>query len=81
MRWAGLFRDPLLRDPLFLVAFAAYALNRWVLKPHTHSVFIHGYFNDLWLIPAALPQSYGYRHAWDGGSTTAHRLVEKLGIT
>jgi len=55
MRWSGHFRDPLLRDPLFLVASAAYALNRWVLKPHTHSAFMQGYFNDLWLIPAALP--------------------------
>lgn len=55
MSRSGLLRDPLLRDPLFLVAFSAYALNRWVLKPHTHSAFLNGYFDDLWLIPAALP--------------------------
>ena len=44
-----------LRDKLFLVAAAAYAINRWVLKPVIPSRFLHGYFNDIWLIPAALP--------------------------
>lgn len=44
-----------LRDPLFLLGCAAYALNRWLLKPHLHSAFLHSYFNDLWLIPCALP--------------------------
>ena len=44
-----------LRDPLFLTGCAAYALNRWALKNHTHSAFLHSYFNDLWLIPCALP--------------------------
>jgi hypothetical protein len=34
---------------------AAYMANRWVLKPHIHSAFFHGYFNDLLLIPCALP--------------------------
>ncbi len=34
---------------------AAYALNRWYLKPHFRSSFLHSYFNDLWLIPCALP--------------------------
>jgi hypothetical protein len=43
------------RDPLFLIGCVAYALNRWVLKPHTSSRFLHGYFNDLWLLPCALP--------------------------
>jgi hypothetical protein len=43
------------RDPLCLVAIAAYALNRWAIKPHTSSPFLHGHFNDLLLIPAALP--------------------------
>src|SRR5438067_252370 len=42
-------------DPLFLVCCGAYALNRWLLKPHFHSAFLHGYFNDLLLIPCALP--------------------------
>jgi hypothetical protein len=44
-----------LRDPLFLLGCAAYALNRWLLKPHLPSIFLHSHFNDLWLIPCALP--------------------------
>jgi hypothetical protein len=43
------------RDPLFLIGCVAYAGNRWILKPHTTNAFLHGYFNDLWLIPCALP--------------------------
>lgn len=44
-----------LGDPLFLGACALYVLNRWGLKPRVHSAFLHGQFNDLLLIPAALP--------------------------
>ena len=44
-----------LLDPLCLAGCLAYTLNRWVLKPHTDSLFLHSYFNDLWLIPCALP--------------------------
>jgi hypothetical protein len=44
-----------LRDPAFLVGCVAYVLNRWCLKPHFHTGFFHSYFNDLWLIPCALP--------------------------
>jgi hypothetical protein len=43
------------KDFLCLLACAAYALNRWLLAPHSASLFLHGYFNDLLLIPAALP--------------------------
>jgi hypothetical protein len=43
------------RDPLFLVGCAAYAINRWLIKPHWHAGFFHSHFNDLWLIPCALP--------------------------
>lgn len=43
------------RDPLFLIAVGGYALNRWALKPWVDSSFLHGQFNDLLLIPAALP--------------------------
>jgi len=43
------------RDRLFLVAVAAYAVNRWLLVPLLPSPFLHGHFNDLLLIPAALP--------------------------
>ncbi len=44
-----------LLDPLCLVGCVAYITNRWLLKPHIHSAFLHGYFNDLFLIPCALP--------------------------
>lgn len=44
-----------LRDPLFLVSCAAYAINRWLIKAHLHSDFLHSHFNDLLLIPCALP--------------------------
>ena len=44
-----------LRDPMFLVAASAYAVNRWLLKPLLPSAFLHGHFADLLLIPAALP--------------------------
>lgn len=44
-----------LRDPLFLVGCTAYALNRWLVKPHVHAGFFHSHFNDCWLIPCALP--------------------------
>ena len=42
-------------DRLFLVAVAGYVLNRWLLKPLLPSPFLQGHFNDLLLIPAALP--------------------------
>lgn len=44
-----------LRDPLFLAGCALYALNRWLVKPHVHGAFLHSWFNDLLLIPCALP--------------------------
>jgi len=43
------------RDPLFLTGCALYALNRWWIKQHIHSAFFTGQFNDLLLIPCALP--------------------------
>ena len=42
-------------DPLCVVACALYALNRWWLRQHLGGDFLGGYFNDLLLIPAALP--------------------------
>ena len=42
-------------DELFLLGCSAYALNRWLLKPHLHSEFLHSHFNDFWMIPCALP--------------------------
>jgi len=44
-----------MRDPLFLLGCASYAVNRWLVKPHVHNAFLHSQFNDLWLIPCALP--------------------------
>jgi ubiquinone/menaquinone biosynthesis C-methylase UbiE len=42
-------------DPLFLLCCALYAANRWWIKPHCHIAFFHNWFNDLLLIPCALP--------------------------
>jgi hypothetical protein len=42
-------------DPLFLAGCTLYALNRWVIKSHVHLPFFHGWFNDVLLIPCALP--------------------------
>jgi hypothetical protein len=43
------------RDPLFMTCSGLYAVNRWIVKPHTHDAFLRGHFNDLLLIPCALP--------------------------
>jgi ubiquinone/menaquinone biosynthesis C-methylase UbiE len=42
-------------DPLFLLGCGLYASNRWLIKPHVHLAFFHNWFNDLLLIPCALP--------------------------
>jgi hypothetical protein len=42
-------------DPLGLAACALYAVNRWLVKPRVDSPFFDGRFNDLLLIPCALP--------------------------
>lgn len=42
-------------DPLCLLSCSLYAVNRWGLKPRIHSPFLHDHFNDLLLIPCALP--------------------------
>jgi hypothetical protein len=44
-----------LRDSLFILGCSLYAINRWIFKPHVHSAFLHNHFNDLLLIPCALP--------------------------
>ncbi len=43
------------RDPLCLLAIGLYVLNRWGLKPRLEVGFLHNHFNDVLLIPAALP--------------------------
>ena len=45
----------LLRDPLVLVCCSLYVVNRWLVKPHLHLDFFTCWFNDLLLIPSALP--------------------------
>jgi len=42
-------------DAVCLAAGAAYGLNRWLVKPAFPGGFVHDHFNDLLLIPAALP--------------------------
>ena len=42
-------------DPLCLGGCALYALNRWGVKPHTHLALFQFWFNDVLLIPCALP--------------------------
>ncbi len=42
-------------DPFFLSALGVFALNQFVLKPHFGEAFLHHHFNDLLLIPCALP--------------------------
>jgi hypothetical protein len=44
-----------LGDGLFLLTCSLYAVNRWLVKPRVHSPFLHDHFNDLLLIPCALP--------------------------
>jgi len=44
-----------LRDPLFLSCCALYALNRFLIKPLVADGLFHNWFNDLLLIPCALP--------------------------
>ncbi|MFT3783826.1 MAG: hypothetical protein QM790_17590 [Nibricoccus sp.] len=42
-------------DPLCVAACAAYAINRWLVPPSVKGPFFRNHFNDLLLIPAALP--------------------------
>jgi len=51
-------------DPVCLVACAAYGLNRWGMKSVFDDAFLHGTFNDLLLIPAALPWVLWVQSKW-----------------
>ncbi len=51
----SLTRFRYLLDPLCLAGCAAYAVNRWLVKPRVGAGFLQFHFNDLWLIPCALP--------------------------
>jgi hypothetical protein len=44
-----------LRDGLFLLACGLYATNRWVVKPLAPDGFFAWWFNDLLLVPCAVP--------------------------
>jgi hypothetical protein len=44
-----------LGDGLFLITCSLYALNRWCIKPHVHNAFMRFHFNDLLMMPCALP--------------------------
>ena len=43
------------RDALFLTSCLAYGINRFFIKPQALPGFMMFHFNDLWLIPCALP--------------------------
>ena len=43
------------KDPLFLAGCALYVANRWAVKPFVSIGFFHNWFQDMLLIPCALP--------------------------
>lgn len=52
-----------LRDPLFLMCFVLYFVNRWLLKPILPHGFFHDHLNDLICIPFWVPIIlWGMRH-------------------
>jgi hypothetical protein len=71
-------------DPLFLVCCTLYVVNRWVVKPHVHLLFFHAWFNDVLLIPCALPPLL-LVHRWlglrarDGWPTTGEIAAHLVG--
>lgn len=78
-----------LRDRLFLTCVALYAVNRWVVKPRLGAGehFLRGHFNDLLVIPCALPpllllhRLLGLRRtdsAPQGGEIALHLLIWSL---
>lgn len=42
-------------DPVCLAACALYATNRWMIPAAAKGTFLRGHFDDLLLVPAALP--------------------------
>lgn len=44
-----------IKDPLFLLACSLYSLNRGWMQSQVGGAFLKGHFNDLLMIPAALP--------------------------
>ena len=47
-----------LGDRLFLLCGGSYCLNRWLLKPRVDSPFLRNWFNDLLLVPCAVPVTF-----------------------
>ncbi len=62
-------------DPVCVLACALYAVNRFAIKPRVGPGFFHSHFNDVLLIPAALPlvlwiyRRLGWRRAGDDAPT------------
>ena len=52
-------------DPLFVVASALYAINRWLIKPYVEISLFDNWFNDALMIPCALPVLL-LAHRWLG---------------
>lgn len=73
-----------LGDPLCLVSCALYGINRWILKPVLPPGFSHSHFNDLLLIPCALPvmlfihRQLGLRH--HDAPPTAEEIALHFGV-
>jgi hypothetical protein len=67
-----------LRDRLFLTACAAYAVNRLWLKHTLPGWFLHSYFNDLLLIPAALPLVLWIQRRFVAYAPSARILVDRV---
>jgi len=69
------------RDPLFLACVATYALNRFILKPHLATPFLHEHLNDLICIPFWVPimlllqRAIGLRAAGDGPPRAGEILI------
>lgn len=48
----------------FVLGCSAYSINRWVVKPLGGPPFCYSHFNDLWLIPCALPPLLWLHRRW-----------------
>jgi len=73
-----------LADPLCLLACAAYVANRFWLKSAIPSEVLHSWFNDFWVIPAALPPVLWVQRKWGwrsgDGVPTFLEIAMNLGI-
>jgi hypothetical protein len=71
-------------DPLCLSACWLYAVNRWLIEPVCAWPFLHEHFNDLFLIPAALPLVLGLQREvglrWHDRPPTIPEIVGHLFI-